>query len=344
MVNTITGPEIVYVTGVTPAGNLAATQYPVTVAQIAALASNFSNDSPSSVSTAIGTTLLAASLITGLLNRTGPTAVFTDTTDTAVAIVAALAGVTGDSFYIDIKNATAFAQTLQGGTGVTMSVSNTIPPNSLAEYLVVINSATTVTFNHVFTVPLTTSALEVTTALSTVGAGTITAAGIAGGIVQRSGAQSATAFADTTDTAANIIAAVFNAHVGQSFEFTYQNTTNAPATIGGGTGVTVSGITVAQANSSVRYLVTYTAAATVTMVGFMSTPNPQTGTVVANGASAVVVANTAVSPNSQITFTAKTIGGTPAGAPFLSAITAGTGFSVKAAAGDTSTYNYAITW
>lgn len=338
------GNEIVLVTGVTPAGNLAATQFPVTLDQIAALAAVSSGNTPTNVTAATGTTLTAAAIISGLINRSGTSANFSDTTDTAAAIYAASGSNTANTFYTAIKNATPFVQTLLGGTGVTLSSSALVPPNSVATFLVTFTNATTAVFNHVDTTPLTTNALEITTALTTVGAGTITAAGIAGGIVQRSGAQSATAFADTTDTATNIIAGVLNAHVGQSFEFTYQNTTNAPATIGGGTGVTVSGITVAQANSSVRYLVTYTAAATVTMVGFMTTPNPQTGTVVANGASAVVVANTAVSPNSQITFTLKTIGGTPAGAPFLSAITAGTGFSVKAAAGDTSTYNYAITW
>lgn len=71
-------------------------------------------------------------------------------------------------------------------------------------------------------------------------------------------------------------------------------------------------------------------------------PSSNGGTFTANGATAVVVANTAVSANSVITFTLKTVGGTPAGAPFLSAVTAGTGFSVKAVAGDTSVYNYQI--
>lgn len=68
----------------------------------------------------------------------------------------------------------------------------------------------------------------------------------------------------------------------------------------------------------------------------------QTGTFTANGATGVVVANTAVTANSCIIFGLKTIGGTPAGAPFLSAITAGTGFTVKVVAGDTSVYNYTI--
>lgn len=66
------------------------------------------------------------------------------------------------------------------------------------------------------------------------------------------------------------------------------------------------------------------------------------GTFTANGATAVVVAAPKVTANSQIQMTLKTVGGTPAGAPFLSAITPGTGFQVKSVAGDTSVYNYTI--
>lgn len=68
------------------------------------------------------------------------------------------------------------------------------------------------------------------------------------------------------------------------------------------------------------------------------------GTFTANGATAVVVANANVTATSVISYGLKTVGGTPAGHPFESAITPGTGFSVKAAAGDTSVYNYAITF
>jgi len=68
----------------------------------------------------------------------------------------------------------------------------------------------------------------------------------------------------------------------------------------------------------------------------------RSGTVTANGTSAVAVTNKLVTANSVIVFTLKTVGGTPAGAPYLSAVTAGSGFSIKAAAGDTSIYNYVI--
>lgn len=66
------------------------------------------------------------------------------------------------------------------------------------------------------------------------------------------------------------------------------------------------------------------------------------GTFTANGATAVVVNTAAASTTMIVVMSVKTVGGTPAGAPYLSAISAGVSFSVKAAAGDTSVYNWAI--
>lgn len=340
----LVGNEILYVVPIQANGQPGAILEQVTTGQVAALSSNFSNDGPTAVSNTTGTTLLASALLTGLINRTGPTANFTDTTDTAASIALAVGATNYPvSFYIDIKNATPFIQTISAGTGVTFSSNNILPGNSLSEYLVVLASATAATFNHVFTAAIDNTTLEVATALTTVGAGTITGVGIAGRVTTRGGAQAGAAFTDTTDTAANIIAGQPNAHLGDSWEYVYQNTTNAVATISGGTGVTVSGITVVPPSMAARYLVTYTAAGTVTLVGLsLGVTSGAVGTFTANGVTGVVVAATAVTSNSSIIFTAKTIGGTPAGAPFLSSVTPGTGFTVKAAAGDTSVYNYLI--
>jgi hypothetical protein len=336
--NTLTGSELVSID--TGGAVLVAT----TTGAIAELATNFSNDSPTAVTTNVGTTFTTAQLLTGLLNRTGPTANFTDVTPTAAQFATALNPPSYPvSFYVNIKNATAFTETITAGTGITFSSNTVIPPNTFASYLVVLASATAASFNHLDSGNINDLLLPSITALATVGAGTITGTGIAAGITSRTGSQTNTAFTDTTDTAANIIAAMPNVHVGNSWIWSYQNTTNAPATIGGGTGVTVSGITVVPAGATADFLVTYTAANTLTAVGYRIThPSTVDGTFVANGATAVVVANTNVTANSVIVFTMKTVGGTPAGAPFLSAVTAGTGFSVKAAAGDTSTYNYLI--
>ena len=107
----------------------------------------------------------------------------------------------------------------------------------------------------------------VATALTTVGAGTITAAGIVGGYTTRGGTQSGSAFTDTTATADLIIAALDNPGIGRAFEYVYVNGTDAVATVTGGTGVTVSGITIVPPLTVARFLVSYTAASTMTMVG-----------------------------------------------------------------------------
>ena len=71
-----------------------------------------------------------------------------------------------------------------------------------------------------------------------------------------------------------------------------------------------------------------------------------TGTVTANGSTAVPVTSPVpIGANSQILLTLKTVGGTPS-SPYLSAITTGivgtAAFSIKSAVGDTSVYNYTI--
>lgn len=66
------------------------------------------------------------------------------------------------------------------------------------------------------------------------------------------------------------------------------------------------------------------------------------GTFTATEATPVSVSNTAVTANSQIVFTLKTVGGTVGAVPSVKTITPGTGFTVAASASDTSVYNYAI--
>lgn len=189
----------------------------------------------------------------------------------------------------------------------------------------------------------TSGGTPVATALNTVGAGTITAAGITSKITVRGGAQSNTAFADTTDTAAAIIARIPNAYIGQSFLYFVQNTTDAAETIGGGTGVTVSGISVVPAKSTVMFLVTLTSLTAVTMVGLSQTlPTVPNGTFTANGASAVTVTDSRFTANSVVVISLKTVGGTVGVQPHLLTATPGTGFTVSGTASDTSIYNYLI--
>lgn len=67
------------------------------------------------------------------------------------------------------------------------------------------------------------------------------------------------------------------------------------------------------------------------------------GTFVANGTTQVVITEPMVTANSSIVITLKTVGGTVSpSVPYIDTITAGTGFTTKATASDTSTYNYVV--
>lgn len=66
------------------------------------------------------------------------------------------------------------------------------------------------------------------------------------------------------------------------------------------------------------------------------------GTATANGTTGVTVTDSRVRKKSIIVFSLNTVGGTPAGAPYVATLTPGTGFTFKVAGGDTSIYNYEI--
>lgn len=276
----LTGLETLFVLGQNPSGVPAASTFQTTTAAIAALASTETAPFIVTPITTVGNgTLTAAGIVGGEIIRTGPVAAFSDATDTAAAIIAALPGaVVGSSFTVLIKNATIYTQTITAGTGVTLPSTVIVPAYSVIEYNITVSTASTLTWVHISTVPIssgTNQTAPVSAALSTVGAGTITAAMFVGGIIARSGSQSGTPFTDTTDTAAAIIAASANLvnKIGTSMLVEYANNTNAIATIVGGTGVTASGVTVIPANTIAYFLLTYTAAATMTMVGLGVSPS-----------------------------------------------------------------------
>jgi hypothetical protein len=76
-------------------------------------------------------------------------------------------------------------------------------------------------------------------------------------------------------------------------------------------------------------------------------PGPQSSYLYVSGGTftcaggATAVANTNVDAGSAVIMTLKTPGGTAA-APYLTGITAGTGFTVTCGTSDTSTYNYVV--
>lgn len=66
------------------------------------------------------------------------------------------------------------------------------------------------------------------------------------------------------------------------------------------------------------------------------------GTFIANGASAVTVADTSITANSQVLISLNTVGGTVGAIPAVKTKTAATGFTVAGTASDTSTYSYTV--
>ncbi len=104
----------------------------------------------------------------------------------------------------------------------------------------------------------------VNTAISTAGAGTLTAAGIVGGIITRTGPVAD--YSDATATAAQIVAAIGAPFVGQSFNIQVINTVGYTQTITAGAGVTLSGSMVVAGNSTAAFLVTLTSLTAVTIL------------------------------------------------------------------------------
>ena len=218
-------------------------------------------------------TLTAAGIAGGVITRSGSTAAYTDTTATAALIYAAVGSSEaslGQSWYVTIKNTVAFPQTITGGTGVTVSGISIVPALSATTFLFTLVTTTTATMVGLYSAPLTAMTPEVNTAISTVGAGTLTAAGITGKLITRTG--STAAYTDTTDTAANIIAAMPNANVGDSFEFTIKNMVAFTETLSAASGVTLAGLSAIPPLSVGRFLCVVTAAATVTITGISTVP------------------------------------------------------------------------
>lgn len=108
-------------------------------------------------------------------------------------------------------------------------------------------------------------------AIATAGAGTLTAAAILSGLIMRTGPVGA--YADTTCTAAELVAAMTDPKDGDSFDFTHVNGVAQTMTLAGGAGVTLAGVTANAASKVRRYRVVIdsvgTPAATITGIGEM---------------------------------------------------------------------------
>jgi hypothetical protein len=231
----------------------------ITTKQIAALADSFPPQVNTFIATGSNGTLSAAGIVGGFITRTGPSAAFTDTTDSATNIIGTLAPESpfNTAWLVFINNTTPFNQTIVGGSGVTLAGISVIPANSTGIFLLSYTGAAAVSMTGMAIAANTVGAADMNTAITTVGAGTLTAAAIVGAVITRSGPNGP--FTDTTDTAANIIAAIPNPSIGQSWILTYINTSPYNGTLAAGSGVTLSGVaSVFPGNSTSLFLVTYT--------------------------------------------------------------------------------------
>jgi hypothetical protein len=106
-----------------------------------------------------GNGTLTAAQISGAeqvnLLRTGPTGAYADTTDTAAAIIAAIATSAGAAipvgftYLLRIVNTVAFIETLTGGTGVTITGTNTLAASSTRDFSVRVTGAATITMTSI---------------------------------------------------------------------------------------------------------------------------------------------------------------------------------------------------
>ncbi len=104
----------------------------------------YSNLPTATITTTTGTTLTAAQVVGAAIFRSGPTAVFTDTTDTATNIVAAIPGATVNaSWKLRYVNRDASTCTIAGGTGVTISGTATVAASTWRDFICTITNTAT---------------------------------------------------------------------------------------------------------------------------------------------------------------------------------------------------------
>lgn len=211
-------------------------------------------------------TLTAAALLGGDILRSGPTSAFTDTTDTAALIQAAWVGSVGSSFQFVYQNTTAFAATLAGGSGVTLSGPLIVPANMWTRGLAVWTGTNTITIYLIESGQLATLP-DTKFSTSSVATGSM-AAGLITGAKKTVWIQTgATPGAQLVRSAANLLADTPNGRVGMSTQVRICNTGAGTLTVtaDGGATVTLTGtMTIAQ-NFWSDFILTFTGAATATL-------------------------------------------------------------------------------
>ena len=216
-------------------------------------------------------TLTAAQMVNGQIDLTTQSSGSTVTTDTAANIVALIPNLqVGSSFDFTIRNIWTGSNwaTLAGGTGVTFSGANIVPNGTSQTFKGIVTNATAgsyaITLYSVQTIALP-DAFYSTAALQSA---SISASVFAGARIIHFENTGTTPGNLATPTAAQIIATIPNAFVGQSYTLFIRNSSGSAntATITAGDGnVTLSGtMTIAQ-NVTRMFNVTVSTLTTVTI-------------------------------------------------------------------------------
>lgn len=121
-------------------------------AAIAQLAANTPARTNQSLATAGNGTLTGAQIVAGMVTRTGPTAAFTDTTDSSANISAALASAVGagnapvsSEWKFFYRNTTLYPATIAAGSGIVLNGDSVVPANSVGLFSVQMTSASSFT-------------------------------------------------------------------------------------------------------------------------------------------------------------------------------------------------------
>ncbi len=224
-------------------------------------------DSQALLTTVGAGTITAAMILARDVLRSGPTAAFTDTTDTAAALIAAWPlESTNSSLQLIYQNTTAFAATLAGGVGVTMSGNLIVSANMWARILVVITGASTVTM-YVISMGQANPLPDIKYTTSSVTTGSMAAGLITGAKMCVWLSSNATPSAQLVRTAAQLLADTPNGAVGQStfFRIIQSGAGTLTVTADGGGTVTLTGTMTVPQNTFRDFMLTFNTATTATV-------------------------------------------------------------------------------
>lgn len=214
-------------------------------------------------------TLSAAEMVGGLIARSGSVAAFTDTTDTGTALDAALgnAAITGANWLLEIKNTTAFAETIAGGTGVTVSGRTVVTPNSVGTYLLTRTGVGTYTMFGIGISPQAIFGVQALVATPDNGTTqTLTAAMVTGAFQTVHQTLGGTTPSLTLPLGTDMDLALVDMRPGQSYVLRVVNTNSGTTTIVTNTGWTLTGTLTIATNTWREFVVTKTGTGTYTGV------------------------------------------------------------------------------